>query len=188
MKFTGTCYMYLTWNTGQNEYVPSKVESLVGPREPLRAIVKRWKLIWAGHVTRHYSLCKLSIRRAPSIAFVGEGDNVRAGPTTPYNGQTWQCQISWRGLYRESGLEADSVKGLMMVMTVRLNVALFRICLWCTTLAIDRHCPHVASDFQSNDSNHCNTCGIFYHLWNGAENHFDLAAEVTAVFLGWWII
>ena len=70
-----------------NEYVWTKVESLVGTREPLPATVKRWKLMWFGHVTRHYSLCKLS-SRAPSIAFVGEGDNVRAGSTTPYNGQT----------------------------------------------------------------------------------------------------
>ena len=70
-----------------NQYVRSKVESLVGPKEPLLATVKRWRLMWFGHVTRHYSICKLS-SRAPSIAFVGEGDNVRAGSTTPYNGQT----------------------------------------------------------------------------------------------------
>ena len=40
----GNCYASLTWNT--NEYVRSIVESLVGPREHLRAIVKRWKLIY----------------------------------------------------------------------------------------------------------------------------------------------
>ena len=68
-----------------NKYVRGKVESLVGPMEPLLATVKRWKLMWFDHVTRHYSLCRLS-SRAPSIAFVGEGDNVRAGSTTPYNG------------------------------------------------------------------------------------------------------
>ena len=45
--------------------------------------------------------------RAPLIAFVGEDDNVLAGPTTPYNGQTRQYQTSWRRLCRESGLEAD---------------------------------------------------------------------------------
>ena len=50
------------------------------------------------------------------------------------------------------------------------------------TLAIDRHCSQVALYFQSNGSNHCNTCGIFYHLSNCVENHVDLAAEETVVF------
>ena len=35
-----------------NEYVRSKMESLVAPREPILATVKRWKLMWFGHVTR----------------------------------------------------------------------------------------------------------------------------------------
>ena len=83
MKFTRNllCVSYLKHR--RDECVRSKGESLVGPKEPLRAIVNRWKLIWFGHVTRHYSLCKLSSKVAPSIAFVGEGSNVRAGPTTP---------------------------------------------------------------------------------------------------------
>ncbi len=115
--------------------------------------------------------------RAPSIAFVGEGDNVRAGPTTPYNGQTWQCQTSWRRLcVARRRSSSSSVKGLMIVMTLPLYVALFMICLWCMTLAIDRHCSHVASYFQSNGSNHCNTYGMCYHLWNCAENHVDLCS------------
>ena len=136
MKFTRKllCVSYLEHRT--DEYVRNKVESHVGPREPLRAIVKRWKLICSGHVTGHYSLCKLSSKVAPSIAFVGEGDNVRAGPTTPYLvyimdthdnarhlGEGCVASLAWR---RTS---ASSVKGLMMVMTVHLYVALFRICL-----------------------------------------------------------
>ncbi|KAH3861537.1 hypothetical protein DPMN_024469 [Dreissena polymorpha] len=32
--------------------------TLVGPKEPLLAAVKRQKLAWFGHVTRHDSLCK----------------------------------------------------------------------------------------------------------------------------------
>ena len=41
--------------------------------------------IWFGHVTRHYSLCSLSSSEG---IIVGEGDNIRAGSTTPYNGQS----------------------------------------------------------------------------------------------------
>ena len=36
----------------------SKISSLVGPPEPLLATVKRRKLAWFGHVTRHNSLSK----------------------------------------------------------------------------------------------------------------------------------
>ena len=43
MKFTRSCYDSLTWNTGQCVRA-SKVKSL---------IIKRWKLIWFGNVTRH---------------------------------------------------------------------------------------------------------------------------------------
>ena len=41
-----------------NDWVQSKVNSLVGPQEPLLATVKRRKLAWIGHVTSHNSLSK----------------------------------------------------------------------------------------------------------------------------------
>ena len=41
-----------------NEYVRKKVEDIVGPQETLLATVKRRKLAWFGHVTRHNSLSK----------------------------------------------------------------------------------------------------------------------------------
>ena len=41
-----------------NEYVRSTTTSLVGPHEPLLATVKRRKLAWYGHTTRHDSLSK----------------------------------------------------------------------------------------------------------------------------------
>ena len=41
-----------------NEYVLNKVFSLAGPQEPLLSIVKRRKLSWFGHTTRHDSLSK----------------------------------------------------------------------------------------------------------------------------------
>ena len=39
-----------------NDWVWSKINFLVGPQEPLLTTVKRWKLAWFGHVTRHDSL------------------------------------------------------------------------------------------------------------------------------------
>ena len=53
-----------------------------GPWEPIRVIVKRWKLVWFDQVTRHYTLCNYQTGRVPSISLVDEGDNVRAGPKT----------------------------------------------------------------------------------------------------------
>ena len=41
-----------------NEYVRNLVTSLAGFQEPLLAILKRRKLAWFGHVTRHDTLAK----------------------------------------------------------------------------------------------------------------------------------
>ena len=41
-----------------NDYVRSLVSSYVGPQEPLLTTVKRRKLAWFGHVTRHDTLSK----------------------------------------------------------------------------------------------------------------------------------
>ena len=41
-----------------NDFVLSKIKFLVSPQEPLLATVKRRKLAWFGHVTRHDSLSK----------------------------------------------------------------------------------------------------------------------------------
>ena len=41
-----------------NDWVWSKINYLVGPQEPLLATVKRRKLAWFGHITRHDSLFK----------------------------------------------------------------------------------------------------------------------------------
>jgi hypothetical protein len=45
-----------------NQFVRNTVSALVGPQEPLLATVKRRKLAWFGHVTRHNSLCKAILR------------------------------------------------------------------------------------------------------------------------------
>ena len=41
-----------------NHWVQSKINFIVGLQEPLLATVKKWKLVWFGHVTRHDSLSK----------------------------------------------------------------------------------------------------------------------------------
>ena len=41
-----------------NDFVREQVETLAGPQEPLLAIIKRRKLAWYGHVTRHNSIPK----------------------------------------------------------------------------------------------------------------------------------
>ena len=45
-------------NHKNNFLVWSKISSPVGPQEPVLVTVKRWKLAWFGHVTRHNSLAK----------------------------------------------------------------------------------------------------------------------------------
>ena len=43
------------------DWVQSKINFIVGLQEPLFATVKKWKLVWFGHVTRHDSLSKTII-------------------------------------------------------------------------------------------------------------------------------
>ena len=45
-----------------NDWVRSKLNSLVGPKELLLATVKRRKLAWFGHVTRHDSFSTTILR------------------------------------------------------------------------------------------------------------------------------
>ena len=47
-----------------SDWVQSKINFLVGPQEPLLAIVKRWNFSWFWHVTRHSSLSKTILHRA----------------------------------------------------------------------------------------------------------------------------
>ena len=64
-----------------SDCVQSLVKSLVGPREPLLATVRRRKLAWFGHVMRQPS------RKAPSREDADAGGNERAGPTTSRTGR-----------------------------------------------------------------------------------------------------
>ena len=54
--------LYLKQET--NDWVRSKINFLVGPQEPLLETVKRRKLEWFGHVTRHDSLSKTILQCA----------------------------------------------------------------------------------------------------------------------------
>ena len=45
-----------------SDWVRSKINFLVGPQEPLLTTVKRWKLAWFGHVTRHDSVSKIVLQ------------------------------------------------------------------------------------------------------------------------------
>ena len=45
-----------------NDWVRSKINFLVGPQEPPLVTVKRWKLAWFGHVTRHKSFSKANLQ------------------------------------------------------------------------------------------------------------------------------
>jgi len=45
-----------------NEFVRDSIRTLVGPQEPVLATVKRRKLQWFGHVTRHNTLSKIILQ------------------------------------------------------------------------------------------------------------------------------
>ena len=51
--------LHISWTERKtNEYVRTQVEALAGPQEPILAVVRRRKISWLGHVTRHNSLAK----------------------------------------------------------------------------------------------------------------------------------
>ena len=57
-----------------NDWVRSKINCLVGPQEPFLATVKRRKLAWFVHVTRHDSKKTLTTASPkPSSGHLGEG-------------------------------------------------------------------------------------------------------------------
>ena len=66
-----------------NEYVWDTVNAMAGPQEPLLAIVKRRKLTWYGHITRHDSLCKTVLQG--TIEAATREDHATAGQTTSRN-------------------------------------------------------------------------------------------------------
>ena len=83
----------------------SIISSLVGPQEPLLAAVKRRKLAWFGHVTRHNSLSKTILQGAL------EGgkcwmDNVKEWTSLPMPELLTRasCRKDWKKISAESFL------------------------------------------------------------------------------------
>ena len=76
-----------------NDWVQNKIISHVGPQEPLLATVKRQKLGWFRHVTRHDSLSKTILQDT------SEGGRRRrnGGWTTSKSGHPCPCQICSQG-------------------------------------------------------------------------------------------
>jgi len=71
-----------------NEYVRNQIHLLVGQQEPLLATVKRRKIAWFGHTTRHNSLSKTILQGTI------EGKRGRGRPT-----KNWTSNIKeWTGL------------------------------------------------------------------------------------------
>ena len=61
-RVDGETSPYLLLGAQDKDWVRSKINFLVGPQEPLLAIVKRRKLAWFGHVARRDSLSKTLIQ------------------------------------------------------------------------------------------------------------------------------
>ena len=99
------CFSY--WNTWQMSTCGARSRVLWVPWNPSVPLASdgSWYglAMWLCTIT----YANYQAGRAPSIAFVGEGDNIIIGPTTPHNGHTKPCQTSWRRLGRESGMEDE---------------------------------------------------------------------------------
>ena len=80
------CISYLDHKT--SNWVWSKSNSLVGPQELLLATVKKWKLAWFGHVTRH-SFSKTILQ---GILEGGQHRDQQSKWTTSKSGHPCQCQ------------------------------------------------------------------------------------------------
>ncbi len=65
-----------------NDYVRDRFTSLVGPHDPLLAIVKRQKLQWFGHVTRHNTLSKTILQ-----------DTVEGGRRRGHQRKSWTINL-----------------------------------------------------------------------------------------------
>ena len=51
--------LQISWTEHRtNDYVWNRIEGFAGPQEPLLSVVKRRKLLWFGHNTRHSGLSK----------------------------------------------------------------------------------------------------------------------------------
>ena len=101
-SFENKCHRKLlgiSWRERKtNEHVQEKMKSLVGQQEPLLATVKRRKLQWFGHISRHNSLAKTIMQGTLA------GQRTRGRPR-----KNWQHNIvQWTGLESNYLLKAAS--------------------------------------------------------------------------------
>ena len=114
--FEMKCYrrlLQISWTQHKtNEFVKNQVTMLAGPQEPLLAIVKRRKLAWFGHVTRHNTLSKTIMQGTL------EGGRRRGRPRKSWTDdvKSWTCldmpdllnqaenRLGWRRLSSVSSL------------------------------------------------------------------------------------
>ena len=105
----------ITWQEKKtNDYVRSQVTSLDGPQEPLLAVIKRRKMQWFSHVTRHDTLPKTILQgtleggnkrgRQQKAWF----DNIKEWTRmdSPILLKTAENRVRWRQLARTSSLSS----------------------------------------------------------------------------------
>ena len=115
----------ITWQERKtNEYVRSQVALLDGPQEPLLAIIKRRKLQWFGHVTRHNTLPKTILQgtleggRKRGRQQKSWFDNIKEWTRmdSPTLLKTAENRACWRQLARTSSLMSPPTTPAVMGM------------------------------------------------------------------------
>ena len=90
-----------------NEYVHNKIKILVGPQETLLTTVKRRKLQWFGHVTRHDTLSKTILQGTL------EGGRRRGRPRKSWtDNSTNHLALSFKGCLCQVPPTTELVEGL----------------------------------------------------------------------------
>ena len=93
-----------------NDWVQSKTSFLVDPQKPLLATVKRWKLAWFGHVTRHDNFSKtilqgtLEVGRRRGRQRKCWMDNIKEWTSLPMSEllTMTSCREDWKTISAES--------------------------------------------------------------------------------------
>ena len=65
-----------------NEFVQRDIKARAGQQENLLGIVKRRKVAWFGHISRHNSLAKTELQGTLGREAESAEDRLNAGPTT----------------------------------------------------------------------------------------------------------
>ena len=110
MKLLRVCYVEYKIN----DWVRSKINSPVGPHEPLLSTVKRRKLAWFGHVTRYNTLSKTILQ---GTLEGGGGDAMVGGKCWTDNIREWTSlpmpELLTRASYRKDWKRIAAEMSLM---------------------------------------------------------------------------